>query len=331
MVRPDPLEFTRAPGVVCCFSPYACCRKEPVVDPAATVAVTAAPDPVPRAGVRPRVRPARPADRMAARRRSQRRRRRADRRAAHRRAARRPVLQRERDPARRPGAGPALAGPGPRVLRRPERAAADGGERVLLGGLREGVPRPGRPGPVRLRPAGWAASAPGPAHARRPGRRRAGAGADHHELRHPAGGRHPPGAGPGRGRAADRPGPGVIEPGRVHAGHRRPPAADEDPRRPGRRHGQEHHRGAGPAGRAAPPRGPRAAQPVRTAGRRVQRPRPGRDSDAPRRPGPADPLPGRPDLGPAPRGRPWPTRSATCWPPPAPPGWSRCTRSRRAG
>ena len=37
-------------------------------------------------------------------------------------------------------------------------------------------------------------------------------------------------------------------------GDRRPPAADEDPRRPGRRHGQEHHRGAGRAGQAAPRR-----------------------------------------------------------------------------
>ena len=176
-------------------------------------------------------------------------------------------------------------------------------QRVLLGGLREGVPRPGRPGPLRLRPAGRAPPAPGPAHARCPGRRRAGAGADHHELRHAAGGCHPAGAGPVPGRAADRPGPGVIDEGRVHAGHRRTPAADEDPWRPGRGHGQEHHRGAGRAGRAAPRGCSWAARPVWAAGRRLQRPRPGGDGDAPRRARAADPLPGRPDLGPAPRGQ----------------------------
>ena len=245
--RPGPARIHSRPGRGALFLPFRLLPERACRGPCCHGGDHRRPRSRPCPGVRPRLRPARHADRVAARRRSQRRRRRADRRAAHRRAARRPVLQRERDPARRPDAGSALAAAGPRVLRRPGRAAAAGRQRVLLRDLREGLPRPGRPGPVRHRPAGRPPPAPGPAHARRPGRRRAGPGADHHELRHAAGGRHPPGAGPGPGRAADRPGPGVLDQGGVHDRDRRPAAADEDPRRPGRGHGQEHHRRAGRA------------------------------------------------------------------------------------
>ena len=196
---PPPARLHSCPGRGCCFSPSACCQKRACRGPCATAAVTAAPDPdpVPTCFARGF-------------------------------ALRAPQTAWLLGAGASANAGVPTAGQlidkllavlycsengihhadlarDPRWqqhVRRTTtagRAAASGGQRVLLRDLREGLPGPGRPGPVRPRSADRPASAPWPAHARRPGRHRAGAGADHDELRHLAGGCHPPGAGSGRG------------------------------------------------------------------------------------------------------------------------------------